>query len=102
MIYSTRAVVPPKGFVPYSGRRVAITSPPSLFSPSSPVATHRRSSVVKLLPTVVVSAQAEPLCRQAAKLGLQNSNSVMSPSYYLDLAVKAMAKGMGGVPMCRQ
>ncbi|KAJ7060071.1 hypothetical protein C8F01DRAFT_208170 [Mycena amicta] len=92
MIYSARAIVPPNGFIPYGGRRVAV--PPSS---SSPNPARRRSSVVQLLADilpVVRTAKAEPLRRQRAQQG--------SPSMDACSPHVAQMKALGGVPLCRQ
>ncbi|KAJ7058909.1 hypothetical protein C8F01DRAFT_1255324 [Mycena amicta] len=95
MLCSTRAIVPPNGFVPYGGRRVAVAVAPSPSCPSFPEPTGRRSSVVELLVAIVVpKAKAEPLRRQRA---YQNS-----PTTDGSIPRDAPVKVLGGVPMCRQ
>ncbi|KAJ7059890.1 hypothetical protein C8F01DRAFT_1143415 [Mycena amicta] len=121
MLCSTRAIVPPNGFLPYGGRSVAV--PPSS---SSPVSTRRRSSIVELLADIVPAirtAKAEPLrlCRQRAQQGSppplaapvkpevlggvpmsrQRAHRGISSESY-DSAVQAKVLPVGGVPMCRQ
>ncbi|KAJ7052394.1 hypothetical protein C8F01DRAFT_1261845 [Mycena amicta] len=73
MTYSTRAIVPPNGFVPNSGRRVAATDAPPWSS--------------------FACAGKQP----SKAFRMRNENT--SP-YHFDSAVKA--KAMAGVPMCGQ
>ncbi|KAJ7059833.1 hypothetical protein C8F01DRAFT_1253938 [Mycena amicta] len=77
MIYSTRAVVPPNGFLPYGGRSVAV-APAS----SPPVTARRRLSVVDLIVEILPvlrTTKAEPLRRHRAYQGTPNTDD--SPSY---------------------
>ncbi|KAJ7059853.1 hypothetical protein C8F01DRAFT_1084313 [Mycena amicta] len=124
MLCSTRAIVPPNGFLPYGGRSVAVSSS----SPSSsPNPARRRSSILDIVP-VRRTPKAEPLrlrrqrarqgnppphaapvkpevlggvpmSRQRAHRGI-SSNSESSSRY--DSAVQAKVLPVGGVPMCRQ
>ncbi|KAJ7059885.1 hypothetical protein C8F01DRAFT_1143386 [Mycena amicta] len=92
MLCSTRAIVPPNGFLPFGGRSVAV--PPSS---SSPVSTRRRSSIVELIANIVPvlrTTKAEPLRRQRAQQG--------SPSMDACSPHVAQMKALGGVPLCRQ
>ncbi|KAJ7059835.1 hypothetical protein C8F01DRAFT_1084298 [Mycena amicta] len=117
MLCSTRAIIPPNGFVPYGGRSVAQPAPSSS-SPSSPNPARRRSSV-----PVRRTPKAEPLRlrRQPARQGnppphaalvkpeapggvpmsRQRAHRGISSESY-DSAVQAKVLPMGGVPMCRQ
>ncbi|KAJ7048349.1 hypothetical protein C8F01DRAFT_1267686 [Mycena amicta] len=77
MIYSTRAVVPPNGFLPYGGRSVAI-APAS----SPPVTARRRLSVVDLIVEILPvlrTTKAEPLRRHRAYQGGPDTDDC--PSY---------------------
>ncbi|KAJ7059638.1 hypothetical protein C8F01DRAFT_1295634 [Mycena amicta] len=77
MIYSSRAIVPPNGFLPYGGRAVAV-GPPS----SPPVSARRRLCVVDLIVDIVPvlrTTKAEPLRRHRAYQGSPNADE--SPSY---------------------
>ncbi|KAJ7059942.1 hypothetical protein C8F01DRAFT_1254044 [Mycena amicta] len=74
MIYSARAIVPPNGFVPYGGRRVAQAAP-APFSASSPNPARRRSFVVEIFADILPAlrtTKAEPLRRQRAQQGSPN------------------------------
>ncbi|KAJ7059850.1 hypothetical protein C8F01DRAFT_1231753 [Mycena amicta] len=96
MLCSTRAIVPPNGFVPYGGRSVAQPAPSSS-SPCSPNPARRRSSVVELLADILPvmrTAKAEPLRRQRAQQGRPSTDACSSHV--------ARMKALGGVPLCRQ
>ncbi|KAJ7059976.1 hypothetical protein C8F01DRAFT_1084403 [Mycena amicta] len=91
MIYSSRAIVPPNGFVPHGGRRVAQAAP-SPPSASSPNPARRRSSVVELLADIVPglrTAKAEPLRRHRAYQGSPDTDD--SPSYHSSSIVERLS-----------
>ncbi|KAJ7059960.1 hypothetical protein C8F01DRAFT_1370223 [Mycena amicta] len=100
MICSTRAVVPPNGFLPYGGRSVAIAA-----ASTPPVSALRRLSAVDLIVEIVPvlrTTKAEPLRRQRASPneGIGGSTFVPStspPRYQLRLRVFLRLGGAGEV-----
>ncbi|KAJ7060059.1 hypothetical protein C8F01DRAFT_1143837 [Mycena amicta] len=106
MLCSTRAIVPPNGFLPFGGRSVALIAnivPVLRTTKAEPLRRQRAQqgspSMDACSPHVaqMKALGGVPLCRQRAHRGISSESSCP-----FDSAVQAKLLPVGGVPMCRQ